>query len=445
MMRFEIEWVDAPGVRDQVLAATWARLALTVQDHCVTELLDLRSSSRRTGVYGSVFPLAEWIVENWWNLLHEPSPVSPVVSARAAMTGMRPFLQRHGLLAARDGAALPDLSFWRDGPEILLHWDADPPSPRESRVRFVGQGHVRLPRESVQAGLTSLVSQVLGRLDALELNDEDSLRLRAAWSAIGASTADEPETCRRLAVLGLNPYDPDEATDELVDLVERVGTVLPSVLADDLLEGSRPAELLTDLAWVEAGTRSLGAAAVIPRFPALGSAAPGTAHHAGYLMARQARSDLLGLDARSPVGDLAAALVDRLAWSPQVEVEQPKDIRTRLDGIVGFSRKTSRPLCIVPSSRTEAATRFRLARAAYLVLSGDAVAGPRLLSAAATRPQRASRAFAAELLVPAAALADRMEGAVSEALVEEVAEEFRVSPLVVKHQIENHRLGTIKG
>lgn len=46
-------------------------------------------------------------------------------------------------------------------------------------------------------------------------------------------------------------------------------------------------------------------------------------------------------------------------------------------------------------------------------------------------------------LVPAAALAERAGGAVSEALVEEIADEYRVSPLLVKYQLENHRLGTL--
>jgi hypothetical protein len=439
MMQFEIEWEDAPGVRDRVLAATWGRLSMRVEGSWVTELLDLRSSSRRTAVYGSLFPLAEWIVENWWNLLYEPCPTSPVVSARAARAWMRPVVQRHGLLSARDGGALPDLSIWSDGAESILHWDPDPPSTKAARVRFVGQGHVRLPANSVQVGLTSVVNLVLGRLEALGLqDDEDALRLRTAWSAVGDSAAGEPETCRRLALLGLNPYDPDEATEEMIAAVDCAGAVLPAVLADDLLEGTRPAELLADLAWVEGGVREFGTGGP-PRLAPMGR----TAHEAGYAAAREARR-LLGLDAQSPVGDLPAALVTRLGWSEEVERELHGAASSRLDAVVGWSPTTHEPLSIVPSTRSDAATRFRLARAAYLVLSGAATAAPRLLSAAATRPQRASRAFAAELLVPATALAERVRGAVSEALVEEVAEEYRVSPLLVKHQIENHRLGTIE-
>jgi len=439
MMQFEIEWEDAPGVQDRVLAATWGRLAVRMGGTCATELLDLRSSSRRTAVHGSLFPLAEWVVENWWSLLHEPCPTSPVVSARAARAWMRPFVQRHGLLSARDGGALPDLSIWRDGAETILHWDPDPPSTKAARVRFVGQGHVRLPSDSVQAGLTSLLSQVLGRLEALGLHDnDDALRLQTAWSAVGDSAAHEPERCRRLAVLGLNPYDPGEATEDIVAAVDRAGSELLPELADDLLEGTRPAQLATDLAWVAAGARGLDAGA------APGLAAEGrTAHEAGYAAAREARRRM-GLGAHSPIVDLSEALVARFGWSDEVEREHGRSASGRLDAIVGWSHATHKPLAIVPSMRSHAAARFRLARAAWMALFGATTASPRLLSAAATWPQRASRAFAAELLVPAAALAERVGGVVSEALVEEFADEYRVSPLAVKHQIENHRLGTIE-
>ena len=102
-MRFEFEWQPAPGVRDDVLAATWARLSLSVGDLYASEAIDLRSDSRRTGIYGSLFPLVEWLVEHWWHLLHEPSPRFPMPGGRAAPPLMRSWVQRHNLLAARDG------------------------------------------------------------------------------------------------------------------------------------------------------------------------------------------------------------------------------------------------------------------------------------------------------------------------------------------------------
>ena len=93
-MRFEFEWQEAPGVRDKILAATWARLSLHAGNLCVSEAIDERSDSRRTSIHGSLFPLAEWLVEHWWHLLYEASPRTPVSGGRASLPLMRSWVQR---------------------------------------------------------------------------------------------------------------------------------------------------------------------------------------------------------------------------------------------------------------------------------------------------------------------------------------------------------------
>ena len=57
MIRFRVEWQDAPGVKDTVLARTWCRLTIEAAGRLVTEVLDNRSRSLRGGIYGSVFTL----------------------------------------------------------------------------------------------------------------------------------------------------------------------------------------------------------------------------------------------------------------------------------------------------------------------------------------------------------------------------------------------------
>ena len=86
--------------------------------------------------------------------------------------------------------------------------------------------------------------------------------------------------------------------------------------------------------------------------------------------------------------------------------------------------------------------RFRLARALFL-LHFAATPGRRLVTSAHTWDQRASRAFAAEVLAPAAALAKHVGARISLRDIDELADEYQVSPLVVEHQIENHRLGSL--
>ena len=71
MIEFRVEWQDAPGVRDPVLARSWCRLTMDVDGQVVTRAIDHRSESLRDGIYGSALPLCSWMVENWWCLQHE--------------------------------------------------------------------------------------------------------------------------------------------------------------------------------------------------------------------------------------------------------------------------------------------------------------------------------------------------------------------------------------
>lgn len=446
-MKFDFEWQDAPGVRDPVLAATWARLTLSVDGCLATEAIDLRSSSRRTGVYGSVFPLAEWLVENWWQILYEPSLSSPLPPGRDASPWMRAWVQRHNLLLARDGGALPDLTIVRDGGDIVLQLTPDPASASYARVRFVGKGTFREPPEEFEGAAASFVEAVLARLEE-QLSDSELVRdLREAWGAIRSSDAEERELCRSLALMGVDPYDAEEATDSLISLVERSLRKLPESLRTDLLEGADSRSFEANLSWVEEERVGLRADARGASFPTIEPVSAPTAHETGYLTAQRLRSTLLGIPDDQLLPDLVSPFTDRLGWiagcsKPGVS-RAHLDGRDPLDGIVGLDDATSSIVLIKSGSRSPAAERFRLARAAFFPATGNLGVQARLLTKSAAYPQRAARAFAAELLAPAAALAKRVSGRLNDQDLDELAAEFEVSPLLIEHQVENHGLGYV--
>lgn len=441
-MKLEFEWQEAPGVRDKILAVTWSRLSLTVGDLCASEAIDLRSSSRRTGIYGSLFPLAEWLVEQWWQLMHEASPRSPVPGGRVAPPGLRGWVQRHSLLAARDGGALPDLTIVRDGDEMIIQWEPDPTIGTSSRLRFVGQGTARVNAQDFERVLVDFVEAVLARLNEQLSDNEDVGRLAKAWNAIRSADAPERNLCQSLAVMGVDPYDPDEATDELINAVERSIRDLPAELRADLLEGSNAGSFVTNLDWVERERVSLGGTVTAAGFPIIEFAEPPPAHETGYLAARRVRSELLGMPSDAPVQDLQSVLVDRLGWAQGLTRTAPG--ADRLQGMVGLDSASSAPLLVIPNNRGERAERFRLARAAFFPVTRSLGGSARLLTGSVTRPQRAARAFAAELLAPAAALSGRVSGRVSEQDVEQLADEFAVSTMVILHQLESHGLGHVE-
>ncbi len=439
-MKFDVEWLEAPGVRDRVLAATWARLQITANDANVIELVHQASHTRRLAVYGSVFPLVEWLVENWWHVLNEPSQTSPLEPGRRAPKWKLPWVQRHNLLAAREGTALPDAAFMRDGDEIVVCWFPDGNESGESRVRFLGNGLERVGVADFENAATALVKATFERLRAIVGDDEILVRTSEAWREITTADTSERELCRSLALLGVDPYDPDEATDTLVDLVERSACDLPAALFDDLLEGSRPTGLQAAVTWLQTNRGTLAEGTANHSYPTLTSPWAPSAHQTGYSLARESRTKLFGIDSREAINDLEELVVDQLGWdaNPVRISHNGMD----LEGLVGISAQTEKPVIIDPGSREGWARRFLLARSAFFTVTGTLGQG-RLLTRAVTRSQRASRAFAAELLAPASALAERAGGIVSSDEVTALCEEFGVNPLLIEHQLLNHGIGTI--
>jgi len=374
--------------------------------------------------------------------MHEPSPRSPVPSGRAAPPDLRGWVQRHSLLAARDGGALPDLLIARDGADIFLKWEADPAAGVPSRLRFVGQGTARVRAEDFERALGEFVDAVLARLNEQFSENEDVRRLGDAWNVIRPTDGPERKLCESLAVMGVDPYDPDEATDELIQAVERSIRDLPAELRADLLEGSNARSFIGNLDWVERERAGLGGTIANSKFPTIDIATSSTAHEAGYLAARRVRSELLAMSSDDPVPDLASVLVDRLGWAKELTKLAPGN--DRLQGMVGLDSASSAPLLVIPNNRGDLSERFRLARAAYFPVTKNLDGSARLVTGSATPPQRAARAFAAELLAPAAALKGRVSGGVREQDVEQWAEEFSVSTLVILHQLENHGLGYVE-
>ena len=174
MLRFRVHWEDEPRVREPLLRASWARLEILARDGerqlCLTDCVGERSQSLRRGIYRSVFPVAEWIVENWWSLLNESLRADKFRGARllAKNESLRPWVPLHSLLAARGGFALPDLTLYRDGSRVVVRCVPDPseietPYP----VRFVRDVELRLPFAQIEAGLPDFVEAVTDRVREL--------------------------------------------------------------------------------------------------------------------------------------------------------------------------------------------------------------------------------------------------------------------------------------
>jgi hypothetical protein len=438
-LALEFEWVDPGGARGPELRATWARLEMIAAGEVVTRVLDQQTRSVRDGLYLPLYPIAEWIASNWWRLLYEvPSP---------HLTDGNGYGSRHCLAEAGEGFALPALSLEPQGESLRLSWSGR--KPPQAPLEFLGSGVSFLKREAVQAGLTEFVDAVVGRLDE---EGVEGTFLQEEWRAIRTLEPDEEEFCRLAATLGLDPFQvPQDLADQVIQAAEKVplgvqeeffasadltGLVEEAAALRETVDAARaPHEGLEPLrelrAEFRASERAGDSSVHLPRLPPWKQ---------GYAAAQVLRVDL-GLDGRPlpSFGSLAGALgVECRAL--EGEIRTARGLVT-VDGIVALDHE-ERPGFAVKSA-VEPARRFTFCRELFEYLAAPGTA-PAIVTRGATHRQRRNRAFAAEFLLPSAALRNRFpDGCATLEEANQVAGEFAVSWAVLNHQLENHRIAEI--
>jgi hypothetical protein len=312
---------------------------------------------------------------------------------------------------------------------------ADPETEDFARpVQFFTEGKILLAPEQAEAALQALMDDVLARLEP-EANG-DAARLRENWKALCDSRQTEQDLCAAAAQLGLDPYDPSEVTEDFIATYESKVKALGEELQSDLLQASTASFLGSDVDWVTRALQEVGAP-MSPISPPSRMNGLRSAHELGYKMAKEFRVRC-GLPPL-PVDNLTELLRTKCDWpaEPSITMEGPAE--SRLAALVAKDRH-GLPRVIGPSVSEDAA-RFRLARAVYFLPHTSHNAPPRLVTKAYAWDQRASRAFAAELLAPAPALRDEVRGAVSQSKVQELAGKYKVSMKVIEHQLKNHQIG----
>lgn len=437
---FRVEWDEAPGVTDDDLARTWAQIHILVEGTPVTRFYSSRSQSVRSGIYGSALPLAVWLLEHWWFLLYEGTPSSRIFEggrqalAQSDEDELRAWLQRHNLLSAREGFALPDLSVFRDESGVQLRWVPDL-GETNYPGRFLEDGRAVISEQVFVAAVHEFVTAVAERLGA----PGDALLARSARQLLMWSEGAPLK--RGLAALGLDP-DADLADEpELRDALSVDLPSLPELLQRDILDAPVPDDLGSEVRWVcellrrarEVGTgegREFATPRALQEHP--------WPHIAGYQRARRARRHM-HLDPRSPLADLPRQIGEVFGPVQEIELERRPASVGSLVSYLGDRGG----LVVGPKAGGAQARRFRLARALHHWLHAPGAAQGRLLTQAHSWNQRASRAFAAEFLAPAEGIRERLDaasGADADVDLRAIAAEFMVSEQVIQFQVVNHDL-----
>jgi len=416
---------------------TFARLEIWIDGLCATQVHDRRSRTVRDAIFVPLHPIAErvpiaeWVAEHYWRLLAEPAN-------RARSPG---FDTAHDLASADRGYALPRLQIHPEG--------------RHARIVVVPRRSPHFPVDLVAEDERWIATGALRHelWDPMRAVDERlaaTTRLHDLLTSREAEEADPEmaEFCRLAAALGL---DPDTVPDEVASSIEQAGKRLPIETLEDLCASIQPSTLGDGTAWVETTRERLEriepespdaarrfAAELVAAVRDAGRQRAGPPWRWGYAVANRVR-ELLGS------ADPEDSALDRLLAGPGI-ADGVAEV-ARIDGIAALtlaSEPGTPRLAVTP--RTESGRRFAIGRGLFdFIVTGAPV--PRLATRALDERQRAGRAFAAELLAPAEAIARKLpaDRLLEAEDLEELAAAFRVSTEVIRHQVENHGLARIAG
>jgi hypothetical protein len=428
-LTLDFEWIDPAEAKGPELRATWARLQISLDGDTITRLIDNATRSVRSSVFLPLYPLAEWIATHWWFLLVEVETPGRSTSDY--------YDKRHNLRYGSEGFALPSLTFQPMGERIRLGWQ--PAQLQAQNLEFTASGSGYVPGFELRQTLSDFITAVLGRLH--EQGVEDTL-LEEEWSSIQSVDSQELEFCSVVAALGLDPYTlSEQAQQNIIEVSER----LPSSLWSEFFEfadfetlpeqAHQVLEAINSSRRNRANLTSLKALRQEMNLSGMTQASP---WRQGYEFACDLRQ-LLNLNGEklSSLSSLEKALNIEPEQLGSAVIPMPY-LPTTFNALVATNELES-PVFALPRRREEA-TRFALCRALFEYLTTRA-GEPLLVTGARSERQKRNRAFAAEFLVPADLLREALPNqTVGDEEIDDLAATFGVSPSVVRHQIENHRL-----
>ena len=429
-LRFDFDWDDPLDARGDELRATWARLRVLINDRPVTRVLAEGAKTVREHVNVPLYPLAEWLATHWWVLCHEWGTPERLYQQE--------FRSRHSLVAAREGYSLPPLSFQSQGEVVRLEWEAE--RLPHHHVEFLSRGHSYMPLSAFQRTVSDFLEAVVARLEELGVG---STLLAEEWATITEMDSEEQEYCRSAAALGLDPFAIEEPfREQIVEVGERVPAAVrqeffaatdPKQLPDHARQLDQALDMLQD------NRIDLG---VLRGLPGNGSGPQSAVlpWEKGYEFARRLRR-------RLDLGNRALNTFEELSRAFQTDVELDRAVLQAtadlsfFDAVVDVDAMGSPAFMVAP--RRPEARRFHFCRALFEFLSAEYGVSS-LVTRTASDRQKRNRAFAAEFLAPSSALREAVVWpSVSEEQIDDLACDFGVSPLVIRHQLENHEIAAL--
>jgi len=422
-LKFSVVWEDPCGAKGDELRATWCRLSIQIGDTPVTRVYDERAQTVRDEIYCPAYPLAEWLVFNWWPLLNEPD--------RQSDAG-----ERHNLRFAREGFALPDLEFFSEESCVRAIWKSY--RPIAAPVKFTEENFALLENKPFVAEIETFIRMIVARLESKGLSNT---ALTKEWKAIQETSNQEREFCETAGALGLDPYDLDDKTaNEIIAIDKR----LPLEMKREFFLAADSTALTKQANWISKCIKQLDNSKIKTQLAGKKGYYRSrlkktlTPWENGYCFARIFRKEF---DLGKPTMPIS---IDNLCRSGKesfpilyIGNEHKLDAVTKLSSDFGPQ--------IATSNRWENRKGWMLARSICDYSCSDTEEST-LLTRIKSDKQKLNRAFAAELLAPAEGLRQFFSNRskISREDINDAAEFFGVSEFVVEHQVRNHDIADIE-
>lgn len=328
--------------------------------------------------------MAEWFAENWWPLLHEPNKTED--ASRRSLD----FDARHSLLSAQHGFALPDVRIEPVGDAVQVGCH-----PREvplAGVRFLYRATKGYSRQVVQTVLSDFVRQCAARLTACGIQNTP---MQKAWECVEGTTVEQEVFCRLAGALGINPYS---AGERIIQALSDVYDLVGEQAAADLCMASSEEDIQANAQVVAAMATTLDgphSSTLSPletvRLPPDRLEVPAWSRGKNAAIAVRKVLGVASSDHQGADKFFEELRLDINAGNHYVPEEEPV--------CAGGIDRQEREVAVALVQKQVEARRFAACRAIFLGLSSPSQSR-RILTNTVARDQQASRAFAAEMLVP---------------------------------------------
>ena len=419
-MRFSTEWIGAGPNASAEERSTLCDLRIFVNDENACLHFDPDSQTTLDHIAVPAVHLAEGLAADWWSIF-----------------GGRD--REHSILHHRTGFALPNLSFKCYGSTLEVagsQLSSDNPS-----VRFWQTGGELLSRHAAESTLAEFIERVVDKLSCRSVSNSE---VATRWSRVVESLRDPDERafCEAAGALGVDPY---LVSDIDARLIEDAGDLFSEEALVELLAGiSRQSRDRAQrlLEWVRRTEERPRGASRLPDLPDVAERfrhLVGTSSHerswaAGYRAAQALRAEIMA----NPGERLTSTQAIAKKLGAETFITTPA-----VPGILALVARNDGDIHIHLRDHEADGWTLQSQNFAFARAIGDAVCFPDTSRSVVNElrdaeRQAAGRAFAAEFLAPVQSVLDMADSGCDDY---EIAGSFRVSPLVVEHQIENqHRI-----